>query len=118
MYIEIRKVVKKEKKESETMITKILNLIHMARKAGKVVFGYDATMRSCQSNGCKLLICAEDLASKQVKRLQTVVDDFDIKMIQLGKKEEFGREFKLRDVGIISIEDSNFAKGILKLVNK
>lgn len=90
----------------------------MARKAGKVEFGFDASIRACQSANCKLLIHAEDLAKKQVLRLQTVVDDFNVKMISLGTKKDFGEEFKLRDVGIICIKDTNFAKGILKSVNK
>lgn len=89
----------------------------MARKAGKVTFGYDASIRACLCNRCNLIICSEDMAAKQVKGLKTVVEGLNIKMLRLGKKKEFGEAFNMRDVGIICIEDKNFAKGILKLVN-
>jgi hypothetical protein len=66
---------------------KIINLLHLARKSGKLQFGFDACEKSCFKGKSRL-----------------------------GTKKLFGESFKTRDVGIISIEDHNFAKGIIRLI--
>jgi len=40
----------------------------------------------------------------------------NVKIVEYGSKSLFGREFKIRDIGIICIEDANFAKGILRSI--
>jgi len=97
------------------MEDKIINLLHMARKAGKLKSGYDACERSCFSNNARLLICASDIAERTKNHLLNMANANNIKIIEFGSKALFGREFKIRDIGIICIEDANFAKGILRL---
>ena len=46
------------------MEDKVINLLHMARKARKLKSGYDACERSCFSNNAKLLIYASDLSER------------------------------------------------------
>ena len=97
------------------MEDKIINLLHMARKARKLKSGYDACERSCLSNDAKLIIYASDLAERTKKHLLNLANANNIKIVEFGSKSLFGREFKIRDIGIICIEDANFAKGILRL---
>ncbi len=94
---------------------KIINLLHMARKAGKLKSGYDACERSCFSNNAKLLIYASDIAERTKNQLLNMANANNVKIVEFGSKSLFGREFKIRDIGIICIEDTNFAKGILRL---
>ena len=98
------------------MEDKVINLLHMARKARKLKSGHDACERSCFSNDAKLLIYASDLAEKRKKHLLDLANANNVKIIEYGSKPLFGREFKIRDIGIICIEDANFAKGILRLI--
>ncbi len=98
------------------MEDKVINLLHMARKARKLKSGFDACERSCFSNDAKLLIYASDLAEKRKKHLLDLANANNVKIIEYGSKPLFGREFKIRDIGIICIEDANFAKGILRLI--
>ncbi|MCF7793105.1 MAG: ribosomal L7Ae/L30e/S12e/Gadd45 family protein [Candidatus Cloacimonetes bacterium] len=95
-------------------IEKVLNLLHMARKAGHLIVGFDACKRSLMAGDAKLLILAEDLASRQKSEMINVSEACNVKWIEIGTKEKFGEAFKTRDLGIISVEDHNFAKGILK----
>lgn len=95
------------------MNNKIINLIHMARKAGKVEFGYDACSRAAMHHKCKLIICSEDLAENQCRKLKTLAEASNVKFLRFGSKKEFGEAFSRRDVAIIAIEDRNFANGIL-----
>ncbi len=98
------------------MEDKIINLLHMARKARKLKSGYDACERSCFSNNAKLLIYASDLAEKRKNHLFSLANANNIKIVEYGSKSLFGTEFKIRDIGIICIEDANFAKGILRSI--
>ncbi|MCF7858475.1 MAG: hypothetical protein K9N07_04010 [Candidatus Cloacimonetes bacterium] len=98
------------------MGNKVINLLHMARKAGKMKSGFDACERSCISNDAKLLIYASDLAEKQKKHLYNLANSFKVKIVEFGTKSLFGNEFKTRDVGVICIEDANFSKGILQSI--
>ena len=95
---------------------KKLNLMHMARKAGKVQMGFDACERSCFSRAAKLMIVAVDLADKKKARLKEIADAYNVKYLEFGSKERFGQEFKTRDLGVICVEDTNFAKGIREYI--
>lgn len=96
---------------------KVLNLMHMARKAGNVQMGFDACERSCFSRAAKLMIVAIDLADKKKARIKEIADAYNVKYLEFGTKERFGQEFKTRDLGVISVEDINFAKGINKHIS-
>ncbi|MDP8203081.1 MAG: ribosomal L7Ae/L30e/S12e/Gadd45 family protein [Candidatus Tenebribacter mawsonii] len=98
------------------MDDKVFNLLHMARKAGKLKSGFDACERSCFANNAKLLIYTSDLAEKRKKHLLNLANANNVKIIEYGSKSLFGSEFKIRDIGIICIEDANFAKGILRSI--
>ncbi len=98
------------------MEDKVINLLHIARKARKLKSGYDACERSCFSNNAKLLIYASDLAERSKKHLLELANANNVKIVEYGTKSQFGNEFKIRDIGIICIEDANFAKGILRSI--
>ena len=96
---------------------KVLNLLHMARKARKVQMGFDACERSCSGGAAKLLIVAEDLAEKKKTKLKDIADAYNVKFLVFSSKEKFGQEFNTRDLGVICVEDVNFSIGILKCAN-
>jgi len=98
------------------MNDKVMNLLHMSRKAGKMQTGFDACERSCFIGDTKLIIYASDLAEKRKKHMQIQADANNVKIIEYGSKALFGKEFKIRDIGILCIEDANFANGILRLI--
>jgi ribosomal protein L7Ae-like RNA K-turn-binding protein len=95
---------------------KILNLLHLARKAGKLQFGFDACERSCFSSQAKLVIYASDLSPNTRKNLIKIIQANNVKSIELSTKKNFGNTFKIRETGIMIVNDSNFAKGILSLI--
>ena len=98
------------------MEDKILNLLHLARKAGKLQFGFDACERSCFSSQAKLVIYASDLSLNTRKNMIKIIQANNVKSIELSTKKNFGSAFKIRETGIITVNDSNFAKGILSLI--
>ena len=95
---------------------KIINLLHLARKARKLQLGYDACERSCLSHHAKLVIIAEDLSKNNRRRIMFLAKETNIKLFSFGTKELFGAAFKLKDIGIICVEEENFAKGLIPLL--
>lgn len=95
---------------------KVLNLLHLVRKAGKLKLGFDACERSVLSGKSKFLIYCSDLSKNTQNRLQNLLNEHKIKSQEFGTKSLFGNAFKTKDLGIISIEDKNFASGIIRLI--
>ncbi len=95
---------------------KIMNLLHLARKAGKIKTGYDACEKSCFIGNSRLMIIASDLAKKTKKSCIAFAGAYNVKVIEFSTKAEISSSFKVREIGIISVEDSNFSKGIIDLV--
>ena len=108
-------VEEKNISQKDVKTTKVMNLLHMARKAGKLKLGFDACERSMFTGVSKLTIVAADVSEKTRQRLDDLTEDINIKKVEFGTKELFGSEFNIRNVAIISIEDKNFAKGLIKL---
>ena len=96
---------------------KVLNLLHMSRKAGKLTLGFDACERSCHSGHSKLILVASDLAEKQKLKITSVAEAYNVKWVEIGTKKLLGEAFNTRNLGIISVDDQNFAKGIKKWIS-
>lgn len=97
-----------------TKIDKIINLLHLARKAGCVVFGFEACKRSCLQGFSKLVIIASDLAEKKKAEMIEIARSGNVKWAEIGTMALYGEAFKSRNLGIICLENVNFAKGIIK----
>ena len=97
---------------------KVFYLLHLARKARKLQLGFDACERSCGRHHSKLMIIAEDLSKNSRRRIVFLAKEFNIKVISFGTKESFGAAFKLKNIGIICVEDENFAKGLIPLLRQ
>ena len=95
---------------------KVLNLLLLVRKAGKLILGFDACESSVLSGKSKFLIYCSDLSKNTQNRLQNLLAEHKIKSQEFGTKSLFGNAFKTKDLGIISIEDKNFASGIIRLI--
>lgn len=96
---------------------KILNLLHMCRKAGKLACGFDACERSCLNGQSKLLLVASDLANNQKESIRLLAESCHVKWAKTGTKERLGSAFKIRDLGVVSVDDQNFANGIIKWIS-
>lgn len=105
------------KEKSQEAKEKITGLLHLARKAGRVVFGFAACERACMNGNASLILVAKDLAGRQKTSLRTVAEANNVKYLEFGSKHYLGEAFKIRDVGIICVQDKNFASGIVKKFN-
>lgn len=112
-------MVKKAEKEIENdRANQVVKLLHLARKAGKVQFGFDACERICYAQKAAMLIIASDLQDNTYQKVNRVAIESDTPIFRLSTKAELGKEFRIRDVGVICLFDRNFSDGIKRIINR
>ncbi|MCP4293204.1 MAG: hypothetical protein GY780_15375 [bacterium] len=101
---------------NETNVTKLLALLGLARRAGKLSMGFNAVEQLSRKPAKVLLITASDMGGAQKSKalrfenLAGVLDDaLDSKQLA----EAFGRN----KLAIIGLSDPGFIKGIKKLID-
>ncbi len=104
----------KEKSMGKT--TYIVNMLHMACKAGRVKVGMTASCSSCLKNKSELVICATDMSKNSKDKIEKTARLRGVKFLVYGDKGLYSQVFKRQTTGIISIEDKNFASALMKVI--
>ena len=97
---------------------KILGILGLAAKSGKVISGMDAVCEAVQKHKARLVIVAVDTSEKSKKNIKYVCTNNHIHVIELSTIEQLSKTIGKRNKAIISITDSNFSKGILEKCNR
>lgn len=111
-------VVKKVSEPEEIPVDtekKILTLLQFARKAGKLVHGFEACKNNMLSNQLKLMILTEDLSKNTVSKIIKFRKLMNIStpIREYGTQEELSNALGFPWTGIIGVLDNNFAGKIL-----
>ncbi len=99
----------------ETTDKKLLGLLGLARRAGKLDLGADAAEQAVRRRSAKLLLLAGDLSPRTAEKMKAQAEgagvrcrraetDMDALEAALGKR-----------TGIIAVNDAGFAKALLAL---
>ncbi|MBW6516151.1 MAG: ribosomal L7Ae/L30e/S12e/Gadd45 family protein [Candidatus Cloacimonetes bacterium] len=115
MLIKERKSRNKDQNAGNNYWSSIATLLGFANKAGKLKFGFSACYQSCVKKKAKLVLITHDLSDHTIRKLKSIIDQNRIKTITYGTKEQFGLLFNRSDIGLISVEDPDFASGIEKI---
>lgn len=93
-----------------------MNLMQFARKAGKVIYGADACIRSLHRRHIHVLILAEDLSENSLKKIQNIIAEnkYKVTIISLGTQKEISQALGLPITGIIGVMDKQFAAKIIE----
>lgn len=95
---------------------KILNLISIATKAGKVKTGEFLTTKTLQEGMGDLVVIAKDTSEKSTKRLMGISKNYGCQSIIYGAKEELGKFTGKKEKSVIIITDKGLADAILKRI--
>ena len=97
-------------------ITKIMNLLQFARKAGKIVHGNDACLRSMSRNHLSLIVLATDLAPRSATRINRSIEEMNSKipLLVMATQVEISQALGLPITGIIGLTDKQFASRIME----
>lgn len=97
---------------------KVLSLIGLATRAGKTVSGEFSTEKSVKSGKGYLVLVAEDASENTRKKFRNMCDFYQVPVFVLGSKEELGRYCGKEFRASLAVQDENFAKAILKELEK
>lgn len=95
------------------MKTKLLSLLGLARRAGRLSLGNDPVLESIRKKESCLLLAAEDLSDRTIKGIRSSAGE--IPMLHLAvSMEEIGAAVGKR-AGILSVNDAGFANKITEI---
>ncbi len=98
---------------------KFCGMLSLARRAGNIACGFDAVKASVFGGKAKLLLYADDLSEKTLKRVMFLAGEAGMSPIKAGiTMEEIGSAVGKAPCGIIAILDTHMAKGIVSLLEK
>ena len=93
---------------------KILNLLGLATKAGKIASGEFAAEKAVKSGKAHLVIISEEASDNTRKMFQNMCTYYKVPIYFFGKKEELGHAMGKEMRASLAVLDEGFAKGILK----
>lgn len=96
---------------------KVLGLLGLCTKAGKVCFGRDACIDFIEKQKVKLLIIAEDASDRTKKDFEIICKNNNTKIYFYSSIEELSRAIGKNNKAVIGIKEENFAKQIEKIIN-
>lgn len=96
---------------------KVLNLLGLATKAGKIASGGFATEQSVKSGKSYLVIVSEEASENTKKKFRNTCSYYQIPFCLYGESEALGASMGKQMRMCLSVNDEGFAKAILKLVD-
>ena len=95
---------------------KILSLLGFAKKAGKLVTGTNAVLRSILYGEAYIVIVTDD-AGKSVKdKFERLCSENDVKFYILGESEDLGRATGEKNKVIYSVTEAGFSNKLVELI--
>lgn len=97
--------------------SKVLGLLGLSAKAGKICFGRDACIDLIEKRKIKLVIVATDAADRTKKDIKFICDNNNTKICFYGTIEVLSKAIGKSNKAVIGIKEENFAKQIEKIIN-
>lgn len=93
-------------------MNKILSLMGLARRAGKLQCGFDAAIEAIKSGNAKGAAAAADISDKTFSNLKFEADRHKIAAIRIDETTEAVSQAIGKKAGVIAICDEGFFKSI------
>ncbi len=97
---------------------KLLSLLGMCRRAGKLSCGHDAAVGSVRSKSAKLCLLSSDASQRLIKEIEREASfegrEIPVRVLYSGM-EEIGRATGLKSA-VVTVNDEGFAKTMLGLL--
>lgn len=96
--------------------SRVLSILGLARKAGKLTLGYDAVTASMQSRSSSLVLVTNDLSARTLKNIEYTAKGQSVKVMHMGHSMDDTYRALGKTVGIISVNSEGFALKIQELL--
>ena len=97
---------------------RIINLLSMAQKAGRIVSGAFAVEQAVKKQQAVLVLLAEDAAEESKKKFTTLADKFAIPYAYCLDRETLGRCLGKDFRAVAAFLDDGFAKKLRQLMEE
>ena len=97
---------------------KLLSLLGMAQRAGKLGSGGFAAEQSVKEGKSYLLIVSEDTSEASKKHYRDMCSYYRVPYFEYALKEELGHAIGKEFRSVVSVNDKGFAASLLKLTGK
>lgn len=92
---------------------KVLPLLGLAQKAGKIASGEFATEKSVKSGNAFLVIVAEDASANTKKMFSNMCEYYKVPIYFMADKETLGRYIGKQFRASLAVNDEGFAKSVI-----
>lgn len=97
---------------------KIYSFIGLARKAGAIVTGEGLTEQAVKREKALLVLVTHDASINTRKKIETVLYDKNIPLLEFGHKEKLGHMLGKTFFSVIAVTDRGFAERIKQLIEQ
>ncbi len=98
------------------MNDKLLSMLGLARRAGRLSCGFDASVDSMKIGKSALLLLANDLSERTERAVKAKAEQYSVGYIMCGRDmSSIGNAIGKKMTGIISVNDSGFAEKLKAL---
>ncbi|MBQ8808354.1 MAG: ribosomal L7Ae/L30e/S12e/Gadd45 family protein [Clostridia bacterium] len=99
------------------MNDRVLGMIGLAVRAGKVSFGVFMTEKALDEGRAKLVVAAEDIGISNRRRIENKCNEFSVKLMFYSDKATLSRAAGKKDMPVLAVCDDGFAQAIVKKHN-
>ncbi|QSX06546.1 ribosomal L7Ae/L30e/S12e/Gadd45 family protein [Sedimentibacter sp. zth1] len=89
-------------------MNKFYGMLGIARKAGKVILGYDTTVSLIKSSSKNILVViASDASEKTKKNIVFECERVNCEFLEYGEKVVYGKILNKKEVSVLAVTDKN-----------
>jgi len=99
------------------LINKILGILGISAKAGKIVSGTDIVLENIEKRKVKLVIVATDSAERTIKNFKFSCEKHNVPIYIYGTIDENSKAIGKENRAVIGIMDENLAKALENKIN-
>lgn len=93
---------------------RVLGMLGLAAKAGKITFGADSCKEAIMKNKVKLIILAQDASERTKTKFIDMANKNNIPIYTISDMDEISKAIGKKNKAIVGIVDLNFSKAIEK----
>lgn len=97
--------------------SKVLRLIGLAMRAGKIKFGSDSCEEAIMQNKVKLVLIAKDASERTKLNFKRLCNDKAIPIYEEFEEYDLSHSIGKQNKVVIGVCDENFSKEIIKILS-
>lgn len=102
---------------ADKIVERLISLLGLAQKAGKVASGELAVEKAVRSGKAKLVLVAEDSSESTKKGYRDISAFYQVTLIEQCTKEQLGACIGKSERAALAITDDGFCRAVLKHIS-